>query len=76
MPLVQIAIIFIGINILRLKAWARKTLVCFSLIGFIGGVVSIIFLAPLPLGSKTSLVIFDGLYLYFFTRPKVKEQFR
>ncbi len=75
-------LIILGLNILRLKSWARKTIICMSGIALISGVLAIII--PLLVSRRTILpsdvalipmIIISGFPLFFFTRSKIKEQF-
>ncbi|UCC96004.1 MAG: hypothetical protein JSW40_04440 [Candidatus Omnitrophota bacterium] len=63
--------IIIGYNILKLRDWARKLVIFLSIIELVLSLFSFVTLSP------TKIVPFFGLiYLCFFTRPKVKEQFK
>ena len=72
-----------GIFILRLKEWSRKFIIATFLAGFILKIVSVpIIFVNLKgeygiLGVIWSLLcILDILIIFYFIRPKVKEQFR
>jgi hypothetical protein len=82
-----IGYIIIVINLLRLKDWARKLYLFFQILCLISASVLLYVFLVLSWGSldiKSLLVsiVFLLLYgyligsMYYFTRPKVKEQFR
>jgi len=75
-PLLQLAFIICGIGVLQLKEWARNLIVSILAIGLLFSILFFVVLASSPLIKKLSNIIFDGLFLWFFTRPKVKEQFK
>ena len=74
-PILQVVNIICAIGILLLKDWARRTFIFLCMVGLVLGIGALIFLMPIPLYNKMSLIIFDGAFLWFFTRPKVKGQF-
>jgi hypothetical protein len=66
-----------SINILRLKNWARVTAVSYS---FLILALKVLLIYSTTSGMLTILYlpfyVFNLLFLIFFTRPKIKEQFR
>ena len=89
LPVIPLQIIFtglfyaIGIGILKLKPWARTGAIVFSiLVSLLGFSISI----PLLITTESkSLISFMPLiilsagalfYIYYLTRPRVKEQFK
>ncbi|MCX5701293.1 MAG: hypothetical protein NTZ63_07120 [Candidatus Omnitrophica bacterium] len=74
-PVSQIVYIVTGIGILRVKEWARLLAV---ILGFGGIFTNLIFLTqpPISLFVKLYIIIIHILLVYFFTRSKVKVQFK
>lgn len=83
--LVAIFFIFffvLGYYILKLREWARRAIVILSLAEVLIGLG--LFIIPshvLPIYARQMLtkfltIVYGGIFLYFFTRPMVKEQFR
>jgi hypothetical protein len=71
----------IGIGLLKLKEWARKSVIIYYIL------IVLAFPVAIVVGSLYSEIlsmlidyipqfIIVGVVIYFFTRPKVKEQFR
>jgi hypothetical protein len=74
--LMKVLYIICGIGILRLARLARILVICISLFGIVMWIAAIILQTPLALLNKLMhIVIYMGLCGYF-TRPKVKEQFK
>jgi len=83
--LVQIILFLgIGIGLLKLKEWARKFVIYSNIIVillFISRIIWLYVFSPesplMPFGIMAILTVVPILLLviYFFTRPKVKEQF-
>ncbi len=75
-----------GIGILLLKEWARKLAIIFAILTTILAIFvclaksfinpEIFFKNVYDLIANISMIIIGSLLLYFFTRPKVKEQFK
>ena len=74
--------IIIGINILLLKEWARKFVIIFAILLIFLSLTSffiipeVIFKNNFNLITNFWMLIYGSLLLYFFTRLKIKEQFR
>lgn len=69
--------LFIGFHLLKLKEWARKGAIYISIIDMIGVLVVLLSRGV----GNVRLRVWEGLIIsaiaiYFFTRPKVKEQFK
>lgn len=64
----------VGWNILRLKPIGRKAIILLSGFTLIVGLTQ--FVRYNFLINLLVMPIISSLYLYFFTRPKVKEQFK
>ena len=74
-----------GINILKLKKWARKLVVYYNLVLallIIGRTIWLLTFSPesplVPISFMAIIFVVPALSLiiYFFTRPNVREQFR
>ncbi|MFH1622143.1 MAG: hypothetical protein ABIA97_03370 [Candidatus Omnitrophota bacterium] len=65
----------LGYNILKLKLWAYKAIRVVAVFQFMVGIFTLLTNAPLPMHGRVMLIILGATYFYFFTRPKVKEQF-
>ena len=65
-----------GVGILMLKKWARMLALIISLFGIVIWIIAIVFKSPVPLASKMAHLIFYVLLGYFFSLPKIKEQFK
>ncbi len=87
----SIILLILGINILRLKEWSRKWIIYFSIFAPFEALFLLPkskFVATLRMskpGTKVDGYIFFVIFftticslivIYFFTRPKVKEQFK
>ena len=73
----KILFIACGIGILRLKKWARILALCISLFGIVVWLlITIIFRSPLPLANKIVHIVIYVFLGWFFSLPKVKEQFK
>jgi hypothetical protein len=73
--------IFLGIEILRLKNWARKCILWFSAIELFLTVGSLLHLLPsgsepVPLWIVIWCLVKPSFFIWFLTRHKIKEQFR
>lgn len=68
--------LFVGLEILYLKSWARKAVLFLSTLGLVMGIFLIVSFARISLEWKIIGLLFSGSYLYYFTRPKIKEQFK
>ena len=86
-PLVQSSFIIASIGILRLRNWARKLVIALSLTMIISNIPQLIPMAMMQkvTGIKETviycaihmlMIVFLSYAIYFFTRPKVKEQFK
>lgn len=64
-----------GIGILRLQDWGRKLFMLLVALDMLEAIINSIFLKQ-SLLSETPWLIFDCVVLFYFTRPKVKEQFK
>ena len=86
--IIFIVLLFLAINILQLKEWSRKGIIIYQIFTLLAGVFVII-PASSELLSHTrmaksgpfnyqSVIVIVGtlIIIYFFTRPKVKEQFK
>jgi cytochrome c biogenesis factor len=84
---IPIILLILAVNILRLKEWARKGIVYYFIIVPLGSLLfGMIFNMHIDINDPIeimtciiSLLVQLGvilLIIYFFTRPKVKEQFR
>jgi len=60
----------VGYNLLKLKEWARKAVIILSIIGIALGVFTFVTFCPTKFVPVLAPII-----IYYFTRPKVKEQF-
>jgi len=85
MPLFSIFYLITGIGVFLLKAFARYLAITVSLFGIIISIISAVGLLQRNLQQTPALriviaVILTCLFhlsaIYFFTRPKVKEQFK
>ncbi len=70
-----LAPIILGLGILRLRKWALKWIFILNWIGAVLGIISLFLPMKYPMMSKIWLIIISVLYVWFFTRPQVKEQF-
>mgnify|MGYP001616530196 CR=1 FL=1 len=68
---------FVGaIAVLRLKEWGRKLIIVVSLVSFIYFSYRLIMHTVTFEVTAGMSLIFYVLIIYYFTRPKVKEQFK
>jgi len=80
--LIFLAKIFLGVGVLKLKEWARKLVIVFAGVGLFGLLINCYIKSDIIFTDNLTLVIMllsfieVSLFLYFFTRPKVKEQFK
>jgi hypothetical protein len=72
----KLLFILCGIGILRLAKWGRILVLCISSFGIVVWVAAIIVKSPLSLMNKLLHVIIYVFLCWFFTRPKIKEQFK
>ena len=75
-PLIQLIGIICGIGVLQLKEWARKLTICFASCGIIISLLAFKFTTSDPLAIYIYSIILFGLFIWFFTRSKIKEQFK
>jgi len=89
--LMAILLLVIAIKILQLKEWARKGIIYYYIIVSLVAIflipraVSLNIITepeidkmklPLTVGLYIAILITAAVVIYFFTRPKVKEQFK
>lgn len=72
-PIIGILFISIGIGLLKLKEWARIAMLILASIAI---VVSPFLILSKPTNNVIVILLFSCFILFFFTRPKLKEQFR
>ena len=72
----KLLFIICGAGILMLKKWARILALLISLFGIVIWIIAIVFKSPVPMASKMAHLIFYVLLGYFFSLPKIKEQFK
>ncbi|GEM_PF-6827480 len=73
--------VLLGMEILRLKEWAQKCVVWFSIIELFIAIGCLSHFLPsgneqTPLWSVVWVLGKPSLFIWFFTRPKVKKQFK
>ncbi|MCU0652321.1 MAG: hypothetical protein MUC39_05205 [Candidatus Omnitrophica bacterium] len=81
LPIVAVLLMISGIGILKNKSWGRKILLYISIYNLLAKIILLCLgiTQKTPAGKPLGLAISFGVYLliiYYFTRPKVKEQFK
>jgi hypothetical protein len=72
----KVLYIICGIGILRLVRVARILVICISILGILMWIAAILLKTPPVLLNKIIHIVAYAAFCWFFTRPKVKEQFK
>jgi hypothetical protein len=72
----KVLYIICGLGILRLMKWSRVLVICISGFGIIMWIAAVIFKTPPALLNKLMHILVYLVFCWFFTREKVKEQFK
>jgi hypothetical protein len=72
----QLIGVILGVGLLQLKKWALKYVFILNWFGALIGIIALFLPVNYDLSSKIYTIISSVFFVWFFTRPKVKEQFK